>query len=259
MMNEEELAVNEESELESILEQTNDYGEMDESFGYFEKQYVYSTLSTSTISNNLLTNELMSLISSSSIEDFADVYRLFDANRPDSAEIMNNRIVPVNQIEVNRQWVNDVCIQYILPQKSIPQNIIDELINLASSSPFVEGDAVYTARAIVNYQEEEPLNPKSLVENIEESETSIETYSFVNVYPNPANTELQLGTIDGQSFSVQLVLLNTLGVIVLDKAFNISGESTSVDLIGIGEGIYFYELFTTDRQRIQNGKLIICR
>lgn len=245
-------------EMDAILQAENDYGELSPSFLYFEKQYAFDVLSNQINIQNPQNSLFLNDLRNGNIGTFQKIHQLIQEEKYDSALLLNQLITPENNLEVNRRWVDQVYLDFIASQRVMPQLIIDQLIDLASASPFVEGDAVYTARAIVNYQEEE-LNPKSMEGNNDDNENLTESWSIVTVFPNPANDKLMLETKDGQGFSGLLILRNTLGVKVLEKEIRMDGVYTSVDLKGLGEGMYFYELFADGHEKTQCGKLIICR
>jgi len=138
-------------------------------------------------------------------------------------------------------------------QKEIPQNIIDDLETLASSSPFVNGDAVYTARAIVGYNES-VVNPKSLEQENDSDNNSEITAA---VYPNPANDKLFIEIKGADEEKLNLVILNSLGVKLKEVSLH---RNQVIDISRFSNGLYFYQILRAFNHEIAGkGRFVISR
>ena len=244
------------SEIESIIDESSNYGELDASFKYFEKQYAYNTLSNTETLNDQTASEFLLELANGNIGKFDRIYRMIQYDQYDSAVILNNLISPINQIEINRQWVNKVYLDYVVPQITIPQNLINELEILASSSPFVNGDAVYTARAIVGYTENETgVNNKS--REVIQNDTILQILKVeIKVYPNPANDYVTVEIIGNTDKSIKFLIMNTLGIRLLEKT--LYSNLNRIEVHQIKRGIYIYEAsFVGTNEPIIKGRLII--
>lgn len=167
--------------------------------------------------------------------------------------LLNNAISPVNNIETNRKWVNTVYFDYIVPQVNLPQNIIDDLETLASSSPFVNGDAVYTARAIVGYTES-VVTPKSLEQ---ENDSNCSSEITAKVYPNPANDKLFIEIKGSGDEKLNFVVLNSLGVKLKEVSLQ---KNAVIDVSRLSNGLYFYQILRTFNKEISSkGRFVISR
>jgi len=240
-------------EIESIIEESNNYGELDESFKYFEKQYVYHKLDANSSSLNVQTGQYYYDLKNSNIGKYDEIYRKIEGGDINNAALLNNQIAPVNSIEHYRKWVNAVYLDYIVPQKEMPQNIIDDLETLASSSPFVNGDAVYTARAIVGYNES-VVNPKSLEQENDSDNNSEITAA---VYPNPANDKLFIEIKGADEEKLNLVILNSLGVKLKEVSLH---RNQVIDISRFSNGLYFYQILRAFNHEIAGkGRFVISR
>jgi len=242
------------NEMDGIINESNNYNEMDESFKYFEKQYAYHKLDENTESLNAQTGQYYYDLKNGNIGKFDEIYRKIEAGDINNASLLNNQIAPVNNIEQYRKWVNAVYFDYIVIQKEIPQNIIDDLETLASSSPFVNGDAVYTARAILGYTEILPENNKSLEKQNEENTHA----GTIVVYPNPANDEVFVlldGYENGQKIEVELY--NILGTLIINKQVISSNEAISICTAKIPAGSYILVLKTASKTLYKNRLVVI--
>jgi len=241
------------AEMSGIVNESNNYTELDVSFKYFEKQYAYHKLDANIAELNALTEQYYYDLKNGNIGKFDDVYRNTELGNIDDAMLLNNQIVPLNYIEQYRKWVNSVYFDYIVPQKVIPQATINDLQTLASTSPFVNGDAVYTARAIVGYTEPVVI-PKNL-ENDDNNSSDI----TVKIYPNPAenNINVELSGIATRQF--RFVIRNILGVKLLEKQIGGNESLISIDISNLNNGLYLYEIINIKGLNIKNGRLVISK
>ncbi|HPB24213.1 MAG TPA: T9SS type A sorting domain-containing protein, partial [Bacteroidales bacterium] len=129
----------------------------------------------------------------------------------------------------------------------------NDLQTLASTSPFVNGDAVYTARAIVGYTEPVVI-PKNL-ENDDNNSSDI----TVKIYPNPAenNINVELSGIATRQF--RFVIRNILGVKLLEKQIGGNESLISIDISNLNNGLYLYEIINIKGLNIKNGRLVISK
>jgi hypothetical protein len=239
----------------TIINETNNYNELDGSFKYFEKQYAYDVLSSEININNSSVENFFETLENGNIGKFNKIYQMIDRNQFNSALIANNSIVPTNQIEVNRKWVNGVYLDYVAPQRSIPQTTIDELETLASSSPFVNGDAVYTARAIVGYTEPE-LNNKNMEQDNPQDEIVTNNPVLVHVYPNPTSDFIIVEVTGEIREPVLFTIYNVLGY--KKKEVLISNGKMKIDISDFNQGAYWYDA-RLSLISINKGKFIISR
>jgi len=246
------------TELTAIINESNNYNELDESFKYFEKQYAYQKLEENQQTLTTSQSSYYYYLKNSNIGRFEQIYREIENNNIENAKTLNDQISPVNTIETNRKWVNSVYFDYIVPQKSIPQNIIDELEILASSSPFVRGDAVYSARAIVGYTEDEiGIHDKNLEVN-PNSNTTNDTNIEIKVFPNPAQEFITVEIIGNTDKSIKFDLTNMLGIKVLEKVILGSNSFIKIDVQQLRQGVYVYEAsYKNNRETIIKGRIVI--
>ena len=78
--------------------------------------------------------------------------------------------------------------------------------------------------------------------------------SQINVYPNPVKDAMTIQNSSIRIQSIQLILYNCMGEIVLQKTC--SGETNSIDLSDYSSGICFYKA-GVDKEILKSGKIII--
>ena len=142
---------------------------------------------------------------------------------------------------------------------------------LETSCPFVNGPAVYKARAI--YASIHPgyvfddlglclavgvYKQSTAPTYIQIDESKLEEINESNflVYPNPTNEQLNISyhLVDG--VSGQFVLQDITGRIVLKTDLDRAATKMSLSLNGIPKGAYIYQFWESGKT-LQNGKLII--
>jgi len=252
--------INNNNEIDAIINESNNYNELDESFKYFEKQYAYQKLEENQQALTTSQSSYYYYLKNSNIGRFERIYREMENNNIENAKTINDQIIPVNTIETNRKWVNNVYFDFIVPQKSIPQNIIDELEILASSSPFVSGDAVYSARAIIGYTEMEIIvNPKSLRQGNKNDDNSNIHDITVNVYPNPAENNINVEIKGLTGDLCKFTLRNLLGSKLLEKDVKTDGSSLSINIEKLNNGLYIYEVINANGINMKSGRLVISK
>ncbi len=223
-----------------------------------EKYNAYHKLDANTTSLNAQTGQYYYDLKNGNIAKFDEIYRKIEAGDINNASLLNNQIAPVNNIEQYRKWVNAVYFDYIVTQNEIPQNIIDDLETLASSSPFVNGDAVYTARAIVGYTEiEVPTKGMEITPDAD----SVKTEQIaIKVYPNPATDIITVEIVGNAEKSIKFVMTNTLGIKVFEKLLNTSNPVNKINIHQLKQGLYIYEaLFEITGESIYKGRIVITR
>ncbi|HPI55312.1 MAG TPA: T9SS type A sorting domain-containing protein, partial [Chitinophagaceae bacterium] len=246
------------SEMDAIMNESNSYNELDESFRYFEKQYAFHKLDANSQSLNAITGNYYYDLKNSNIGRFENVYSQVEEGQIENAKLLNNQINPSNNIENYRKWVNSIYFDFVVPQKPIPQNTVDELITLASSSPFVNGDAVYTARAIVGYTEPE-INNKNMEQDNQQDENIANSNVKVRVYPNPAERNITVELIGIQEELCSFIIRNTLGINLLEKVIKTDGSPITIDVGKLSNGLYLYEVLNSEKVIIDKGSLVISK
>jgi hypothetical protein len=246
------------SEMDAIMNESNSYNELDESFRYFEKQYAFHKLDANNQSLNETTGNYYYDLKNSNIGRFENVYSRVVEGHIEDAKMLNAQISPTNTIEQYRKWVNAVYFDFIVPQKPIPQNTIDELNTLASTSPFVNGDAVFSARAIVGYTE--PLiNTKSIEQEDPTNEPKSDSLITINVYPNPAENIINVELRGINEEKCKFVIRNVLGIALIEKEIKADGTVTSIDISKLQNGLYLYEVLNTMNLKINSASLLIAK
>ncbi len=162
----------------------------------------------------------------------------------DSAIVLNNMLAPVNEMETYRKFVNAVYLNNVVKEIQPSTELIDELYTIADMAPNIGGEAVYIARAILNYDPELmhrdniiiPLKTAPDKENIQ-------------YYPNPASDVLTVVSTGNFAPNSKIELYDITGRLVFGAAINSESSNTSISLKDIKQGLYLCV--------IKNGEKII--
>jgi hypothetical protein len=148
-----------------------------------------------------------------------------------AAQTYTENIQVKNEIEQNRKTVNEILLSFLPMEFPELDSIQEETLRLiAISDPVTSGEAVYTARVLLN------LDPDDLVKFEETNEVSHEILDqWFTVFPNP-NT----GQFTGQWLSainqVMLQVYSPNGVLVYQT--NLSKDSGAIDASDLPPGLY---------------------
>lgn len=82
-------------------------------------------------------------------------------------------------------------------------------------------------------------------------------HQHLQIYPNPANTEVIFDTSFSQEMSVSI--FNTAGKLICSRTVAENESSLHIDTSNYPEGIYFYTAYDENNRKITSGKFIVAR
>lgn len=192
-----------------------------------------------------------SLLQLATVNDSAAMYSTL-------ANTYNSAIVPNNGIEQNQKQFNDIYLNYL--SGSINYGDLQKLRLLAVKCPYIDGHAVFQARAILaefdqNLYYSDCPKTDTKPRRIDNSEGIDDTGEIV-VYPNPTINELKVSMFVGENEKVDILIYGMMGNLIKEQA--IQNQQTKIDLSLLQSGIYLYEIHKGE-QSVKNGKFIIAR
>ena len=144
---------------------------------------------------------------------------------------------------------------------TIPSRAFTVLNSIAAECPFIEGPAVYEARALVNQylnigynnscEDYTTLTPKS--KRLKNS-AGMNEERVINVYPNPAKEIFNISIVLNSKENAQLILLDMNGRILKNSI--LTNGNNELNIEDLSSGIYFYQI-SIDENLQQTDKLII--
>ncbi len=101
------------------------------------------------------------------------------------------------------------------------------------------------------------IGGSKLIRSLETDSTAENAAPKLNVYPNPASSELFIeGTLPAPLNSATLTFLNSNGQIIKTEVYQ--GTKKSIDVTGLANGIYLLEV-TNDKKQLSSFKIIISK
>jgi len=127
------------------------------------------------------------------------------------------------------------------------------LYDIAYLDPNTNGDAVYTARVMLNI-DPDAADLKSAI-FIQKPNKEVKP-NTVRVYPNPAHNQFTIKFNDVISSNAIIELYGSMGNLVLIDNMKQGTYIKNIDVSKLNAGIYFYRIITNEI-KIATGKLII--
>lgn len=214
---------------------------------FFEKDFVYIYLLnhpeaiTLGAADDIEFQEFMDSITNTDADLIQQVYRFLQNSKLDSAALVNDGLSGNEIWTANRKLVNAYYMQYWAGSEyDISEDDSLALLSIALQTPYEGGDAVYTARCLLNLFDVETMGTAysaAITQN---------TAPKLRVWPNPANTEIHIeipGELPDQItiefFSPDGRLIERLNPKIVSNVF-------SVNTSAILNGCYFVQIKSKD-------------
>ena len=130
---------------------------------------------------------------------------------------------------------------------------ISTLFDIANYDPATNGDAVYTARVMLNINPDNQnldytLAPKGYPSLIKENS--------VKVYPNPAKKQFTIEFNDIINSNALIEIYGNMGNLVHSEIMQSGVYIQNINVSQLKDGLYYYRIIMND-SNISSGKLII--
>jgi hypothetical protein len=163
-------------------------------FGYFNDEYFfeemdeYSDWLSLGTPDDVAYQALFTYLLNSNIGEFSEVINLMENGNIDEAINQNNGIIPGNIIEVNEQYVNEMYLTYYLDDNTPSDNELQTLESIALLTPWIGGEAVYTARILLGIDPDR----HGIAYRLQNGDSIINTDSGIKIYPNPTTGNITI-------------------------------------------------------------------
>ena len=165
---------------------------------------------------------------------------LIEAGEINDALMSNGVFVASNLIENNMQVVNDIYLNTLAQGVMFDDTQRDALLAIAMLTPYLGGDAVYSARVMLGI---DPRDYNLFHRYAKPESTTLPVINTLKVYPNPVTDELTIEILDGMEDGVVTVELFDLpGKKMFSGQITISSSKGSVNLGGVKNGIYLLKI-----------------
>jgi len=137
---------------------------------------------------------------------------------------------------INRGITNDIYPNTWAVGLEIDSIQKQTLFSIAMLTPYIGGEGVYSARAMLGIDPEDynlPYRKGSIDDMVLDSENQI------SVYPNPTMNTIIIDS-DHKLENAELIIYDVVGHEVMNKM--VEGKTIKVNLIPLKTGVYFYML-----------------
>lgn len=244
--------------LLSIASESVVYGAMPTEAAYYDNNYAYSELRENPGIRNpdtpqgIVMSNFYELLDNSNFREFYDIVEHIRHNELEEALQRNAEVLSDLLIEQNQQQVNSIYINQLLTGAPLTTDEIALLESIAFLTPYLGGDAVYTARAMLGIDPDEYSIAYRVAEVIDS------TPAVVSIYPNPGNGELTLAfsktSTEKSIFECYNIQGQLLESFVLPKGI----DRKELHLETLDAGIYLIRVWQED-DLLLNEKLIITK
>ncbi|MCA0431514.1 MAG: T9SS type A sorting domain-containing protein [Bacteroidetes bacterium] len=177
----------------------------------------------------------------------------------------NTSAIATNTVEQNQINFNAIYYSYLTNPASITPAQFTSLQNIAQMCPFTNGTSVYQARAVLRYFNDSTYytNPcefnlpsvagsgSRLGSVLNEKDKEVENMvTKTQLYPNPANTEIEIKTTLNNA---TIEIYNILGQLILKSKLT---NDTKLNVTELKTGTYFYNILSNGI-KVEADKLII--
>jgi len=177
-------------------------------------------------------------------------------------EAVNNGVNVVDAKESYSKTVNQLLIEQQFAATVFDSTQLHVLKTIATLCPYIEGPAVYLARALVY--------PYDRIEYSNSCEEFIEDRSFIadenitndikeiNVYPNPTSNELFVDIEIREKQTGRIVIFDIAGANVLEEQLTNTSSINKINTAKLNSGIYLYKIFIGN-EAVLTDKLVIIK
>lgn len=232
---------------------------------YINKFHVYSDISANNqlMSGDTILQNFYYQTQQRNMGMIDAIYRLMLKGDNSAAQNLNDAFAPANAIEQNYKDERTVFFNTIAKGIRIPtREQLNTLWSIANQCPYQGGFGVHEARYMLNYFHHAPYQftdfcSESSVQKVSAPENIAPALNSFNarVYPNPANTLLNVEVQLLPNETATICLYNSLGQRVMCEP--LTGSFTTLPVPGISSGIYYYRITDKDNNLIRADKIMI--
>ncbi len=186
----------------------------------------------------------------STIADFVTIQELIDSGNVNQALQENGILTAQTLIETNKKVTNDIYLNTWAQNIEIDSIQRQTLFSIALLTPYIGGEGVYSARAMLGIDPEDYNLPYRLGHFTDT--LLVEEENNINVFPNPTNSNITI-EFNKEFDNAEFILFDIIGKELLYQ--NINGTEVKIDLSKLNPGIYFYSIKGNSFETI-TGKII---
>ena len=220
-------------------------------FNRIKEKPVYLSLGNP---NDAKYQQFYNYVEQSNIGKFWNVKNYILHDNFNSASSVLNSIIPQNLQETTSKTVYEIYLKYWAKEIFEMSSQDSVILNYeAHENPIYAGEDVYLARNMLGLY---LVNlPASFNSRIAGTKASV---SDINVYPNPAKTQITLEFKNEVSAGSRFVLYSLEGKMLIDKQLDAGEKIFEINISMLENGVYFYNIINNNCKG-KNNKLVIMK
>jgi len=247
-------------QMDLIVEDSIPYYELIPQTQYMNKQSVFNAIRNDStfLANDTVLQHFYSNTQPTTMGTINTIQLLTISRNYSLAQSLNSLISPGNTIEQNHKDVKTIFFSSIALNDTLDTTQVSSLWNIANQCPEMGGRAVFEARYLLNtlYQtvltfDDECGSSNEAVKPV----TSTSEQQKAMVYPNPANTLLNVAVALQPHQTASVCLYNTMGEKV--RCITLQNYLTEISTVDLPAGIYYYRITDNMDNLIKADKIII--
>jgi Secretion system C-terminal sorting domain len=250
-------AINTETINDSTLVTMEDYRKYDEKMLYEAIKGDSTLLSLGTPEDSAY-QYFYDSVKYSSIGKYDEVKDSIISGNTEEAKALNDAVENNDAMDNNRNLVNKIYLNTFAEGIFYFDSIQEaQLTALAYLDPGVDGDAVYSARAMLRI-EPDVIETRAMQSDGNELSSSEPKESLFNLYPNPNDGTMHLSYKLNKQQVGLVVIYSILGEVINTYTLTQNEGIITINEPTLKSGLYFYQVLI-DNHRIGSGKIIISK
>ncbi|MGP8216087.1 MAG: T9SS type A sorting domain-containing protein [Bacteroidia bacterium] len=252
----------EQHQMDLIVQDSIPYHEFVPETQELNKQWVFNSLNTNNalMAGDSVLTDFYNKTQYTNIGTINTIEQLTEQGNYSKAQSLNNALVPQCTIEQNHKDVKNVLFNTLAKGIDTLNNAqIDVLWNIAEQCAFTGGKAVYEARYMLDYFYNTAIQFEDTCSgpiNLEmPQKKSVKNFIITSVYPNPANTALNVEVDLPLGQTDNICLYDELGKKIICQELN--SNLTTISINSLSSGIYLYRITDINGNLVKTDKVMI--
>lgn len=220
---------------EDMLDDSKVYNNLNESFKYKDKEYVLREMKGKELTGeSLILDNFFDLMEDSGLDRQMKIHRDMELGDLAAAIERNEAWLTANLHEINSKTVNTIYLNSVAIGIPIDGDDVLILEEIALTTPYLSGDAVYSARVL--------LGIDATDNGIQYRETQETNNNTISIFPNPSFGEITINYYYISEKRRTLNAFNITGQLTLSKILPKGEKSARIDLSILPPGIYLIQI-----------------
>lgn len=228
--------------METIAQDDYSYPELEPEYKHKDKKAVYSRLrqEPSLYLNNTILENFVALMEGDPLNEILNVSERMSEGDFTEAILENQAIISDKLYVQNRKTVNAIYLNALEAGGLLSPADSASLLNIALTTPYLGGDAVYSARALLSLDVLDYGIEYRKASSDTEATSLVKKQEKAKIYPNPAKETLIVDLLVDIEEQALLSIYDLRGIQLYKT--ELEGISNYINIANLEQGIYFIEL-----------------